>query len=125
MISIVDDDEAVRESTEGLVRSLGYLAATFSSAEEFLNSERLHDTSCLITDLQMPGLSGMELQSRLIAGGHHMPIIFITAFPEASVRERALEAGAVCFMSKPYSEDRLIGCLDRALKAPDAGAFEA
>lgn len=122
MISIVDDDEAVRESTEGLVRSLGYLAATFSSAEEFLSSERLHDTSCLITDLQMPGLSGVELQRRLIAGGHHMPIIFITAFPEESVRARAMEAGAVCFMSKPYSEDRLIGCLDMALKAPDAGA---
>lgn len=122
MISIVDDDEAVRESTEGLVRSLGYLAATFSSAEEFLSSERLHHTSCLITDLQMPGLSGVELQRRLIAGGHHMPIIFITAFPEESVRARAMEAGAVCFMSKPYSEDRLIGCLDMALKAPDAGA---
>jgi FixJ family two-component response regulator len=122
VISIVDDDEAVRESTEGLVRSLGYLAATFSSAEEFLSSERLHDTSCLITDLQMPGLSGVELQRRLIAGGHHMPIIFITAFPEESVRARAMEAGAVCFMSKPYSEDRLIGCLDMALKAPDAGA---
>jgi FixJ family two-component response regulator len=114
VISIVDDDEAVRESTEGLVRSLGYLAATFSSAEEFLSSERLHDTSCLITDLQMPGLSGVELQRRLIAGGHHMPIIFITAFPEESVRARAMEAGAVCFMSKPYSEDRLIGCLDMA-----------
>jgi FixJ family two-component response regulator len=122
VISIVDDDEAVRESTEGLVRSLGYLAATFSSAEEFLSSERLHHTSCLITDLQMPGLSGVELQRRLIAGGHHMPIIFITAFPEESVRARAMEAGAVCFMSKPYSEDRLIGCLDMALKAPDAGA---
>ena len=120
MISIVDDDDAVREATKGLVRSLGYHASTFSSAEEFLNSERLHDTSCLITDLQMPGLSGIELQGRLIASGHSMPIIFITAFPEESIRARALKAGAVCFMSKPYSEDRLISCLDRALKTAES-----
>jgi FixJ family two-component response regulator len=125
MISIVDDDEAVREATKDLVRSLGYRASTFSSAEEFLSSERLHDTSCVITDLHMPGLSGMELHSRLIAGGHRTPVIFITAFPEESVRARAMEAGAVCFMSKPYSEERLIGCLDRALKAPNAEAAES
>ena len=73
MISIVDDDKSVREATKGLVRSLGYTAATFGSAEEFLSSERVHDTSCLITDVQMPGLSGVELQSYLIAEGHQMP----------------------------------------------------
>ena len=117
MISIVDDDAAVREATKGLVRSLGYSVSTFASAEEFLQSERVHDTSCLITDLHMPGLSGIELQDRLIAGGHRMPIIFITAFPDEGVRTRAMKAGAVCFMSKPYSDDHLIGCLDRALKA--------
>jgi FixJ family two-component response regulator len=117
MISIVDDDEAVREATKGLVRSLGYHVSTFSSADEFLKSERVHDTSCLITDLQMPGLSGIELQDRLIAAGHRMPIIFITAYPDELVRERAMKAGAVGFMSKPYSDDHLIGCLDRALKA--------
>jgi FixJ family two-component response regulator len=120
MISIVDDDQAVREATKDLIRSLGYRVSTFSSAEEFLASDRLHDTSCLITDLHMQGLSGLELQSRLLADGHRMPIIFITAFSEETVRACAMEAGAVCFMSKPYSEDRLIDCLDRALKAPDA-----
>ena len=125
MISIVDDDDAVREATKGLVSSLGYRASGFASAEEFLRSDRLHDTSCLITDLHMPGLSGVELQSRLIADGYRMPIIFITAFPEDSVRARAMKAGAVCFMSKPYSEDHLIGCLDRALKTLDAGAAES
>ena len=124
MISIVDDDEAVREATKNLLRSLGYRTSTFSSAEEFLNSERLRDTSCLITDLHMPGISGMELQRRLIAGGHYMPIIFITAFPEDSVRTRAMAAGAVCFMSKPYSEDHLIGCLEKALKSRSVGSTQ-
>src|SRR5262245_26045527 len=117
MISIVDDDEAVREATKRLVRSLGYQVSTFTSAHEFLQSERMQDTSCLITDLHMPGLSGIELQDRLIAGGHSMPIIFITAYPDEGVRTRAMKAGAVCFMSKPFSDVHLIGCLDRALKA--------
>lgn len=120
MISIVDDDQAVRAATRGLVRSLGYNVSTFASAEEFLGSERLHDTSCLITDLHMPGLSGIDLQQRLIAQGHHLPIVFITAFPEESLRTRALEAGAIGFLSKPYSDEKLIDCLDRALK-PAAG----
>src|SRR5262245_48426062 len=115
MISIIDDDRAVREATKGLVRSLGYNASAFASAEEFLGSERLNDTSCLITDLQMPGLSGIELQDRLIAGGHRMPIIFITAYPEESIRVRAMKAGAVCFMSKPYSDASLVGCIEKAL----------
>ena len=113
MISIVDDDESVRE---GLVRSLGYVAETFGSAEEFLSSEHGRETSCIITDVQMPGLSGVELQSRLIAEGHRLPIIFMTAFPEDRVRTRALEAGAYGYLRKPFTEEQLIGCLDRALK---------
>ena len=115
MISIVDDDASVREATRGLVRSLGYRAATFGSAEEFLTSERVHDTSCLISDVQMPGLSGLELQSHLIAEGHPMPMIFITAFPEARLRTQALKAGAFGFLSKPFDEENLIACLDKAL----------
>ena len=115
MISIVDDDHAVREAVKSLVRSLGYSVSTFASAEEFLKSERLQDTSCLITDLHMPGMTGVELQDHLIADGHRMPIIFITAYPDDTVRARAMKAGAVCFMKKPFSEDHLVGCLDRAL----------
>ena len=115
LISIVDDDESMREATKGLVRSLGYHAATFSSAEEFLNSDLVQRTSCLITDMQMPGLSGAELQGELIAQGLNTPIIFVTAFPEASLRRRVLDAGAVGFLSKPFDEERLISCLKTAL----------
>jgi FixJ family two-component response regulator len=115
MISIVDDDAAGREATQVLVRSLGYNAITFASAEDFLQSDRVHDTSCLITDLQMPGLNGIELQSLLLARGHRTPIIFVTAFPEERTRARALQAGAVGFLRKPLDEQRLINCLDQAL----------
>jgi FixJ family two-component response regulator len=119
MISILDDDESVREATKGLVRSLGYAAATFASAEEFLESDRLHDTSCLIADVQMPGLSGVELQDRLTAAGNRTPIIFVTAFPEERIRARALAGGACGFLSKPFSDESLIGCLDKALAHRD------
>jgi FixJ family two-component response regulator len=119
VISIVDDDASVREATTGLVRSLGYAAAAFASAEEFLESDRVDDTSCLITDVQMPGLSGIELQSRLAAAGRRMPIIFVTAFPEDRIRARALEAGAYGFLSKPFRDECLIGCLNKALDAHD------
>ena len=117
MIAIVDDDEAVREATKTLVRSMGYNASTFGSAEEFLNSEQFSNTSCLITDLQMPGLSGLDLQDRLLAQGHRIPIIFITGHPNDTARTRAMKAGAVCFLSKPYTHDHLLGCIEQALKA--------
>ena len=117
MIAIVDDDAAVREGIRALVRSLGYSASTFGSAEEFLNSEQLDDTSCLITDVQMPGLSGIDLQDRLIAEGHRFAIIFITGYPDENARVRAMKAGAIAFLSKPFNADHLIGYLDKALKA--------
>jgi FixJ family two-component response regulator len=114
-ISIVDDDESVREATKALVRSLGYGALTFASAEEFLSSDHVDDTCCVITDVQMAGLSGVELQKRLIAEGHRVPIIFITAFPDERTRSRVLNAGAIGYLSKPFSDESLIQCLDAAL----------
>ena len=115
MISIIDDDVPMRNATRRLVKSLGLNADTFASAEEFLESDRVNDTACVITDMQMPGLSGAELQRLLIAQGVNTPIIFITAFPEESLRRRALDAGAVGFLSKPFDEGRLINCLKTAL----------
>jgi FixJ family two-component response regulator len=124
VISIVDDDESVREATMGLVRSLGYAAATFASAEEFLDSEHRHDTCCIIADVHMPGLSGVDMQSHLVAEGQRLPMIFVTAFPDERLRARALEAGAFGFLSKPFNEEHLIGCLDRALNSRSAGNEE-
>jgi FixJ family two-component response regulator len=119
LISIVDDDESIRESTKGLVRSLGYQAETFASAEEFLGSDRVNDTSCLITDVQMPGLNGIDLQCGLIDRGVQIPTIFITAFPEERTRLRAMTAGAVGYLDKPFSEESLLKCLDTALGSSD------
>ncbi len=115
LISIIDDDEAVRVATENLVRSLGFGANTFSSAEEFLKSSRLEETSCVITDVHMPGMTGVELQTRLLALGHDLPMIFITAFPEERTRERVHAAGAIGFLSKPFDGGAMIQCIDRAL----------
>ena len=114
-ISIIDDDCMVREAIADLVQSLGYEARTFESAEDFLGSGRLSETSCLITDVHMPGLDGLELQSRLVAQGRHTPVIFVTAFPEERLRKRAINAGAVGFLSKPFTEDTLIHCMETAL----------
>jgi FixJ family two-component response regulator len=119
VISIIDDDESVRVATQSLLRSLGFTACTFASAADFLQSPRMNDTSCVIADVQMPGMSGVELQSLLIAQGHRTPMIFITAFHEESVRARAMKAGAIGFLKKPFSGQTLIECLETALKRRD------
>jgi FixJ family two-component response regulator len=124
MISIIDDDESMRDATRRLVKSLGFNADTFASAEEYLQSERMHDTSCLITDLQMPGLSGVELQSLLIARGISTPIIFVTAYPEGGIRTHVLDAGAIGFLGKPFDEGHLIDCLKIALGDGAGKGFE-
>jgi FixJ family two-component response regulator len=120
VISIVDDDPSVRDAMVGLVRSLGFDVATFSSAEDFLQSDQIDETSCLITDVQMPGLSGVELQSHLIARGSLVPIIFVTASPERRIEERVRSAGAVAYLNKPFDDKTLIECLDQALAGRDA-----
>ena len=108
----------MREATHHLLRLLGYAAASFASAEDFLNSGRVPDTSCLITDVHLPGMSGVELQSRLTSDGHRVPVIFITAFPDEAIRARVLSRGALCYLSKPVEQQSLIAWLDRALKSP-------
>jgi FixJ family two-component response regulator len=121
VISIIDDDASIRVATQSLVRSLGFTVCTFASAADFLQSPCVNDTSCVISDVQMPGMSGVELQSLLIAQGHRMPIIFITAFHEESIRARAMKAGAIGFLNKPFSGQTLIECLDTALQRRDGG----
>jgi FixJ family two-component response regulator len=115
MISIIDDDESVRDATEGLLRSLGYGASAFASVEDFLQSGRVDDTSCLITDVRMPGMSGVELQSLLIEQGKRTPMIFMTANPVQAIRAMVMQAGAVGVLSKPFKEQNLIDCLSTAL----------
>ena len=121
VISIVDDDASIRVATDNLLRSLGYTVHTFASAEDFLRSSHFNDTSCVIADVQMPAMSGVELQALLLAQGHLVPFIFITAFPEETIRKRAMKAGAMCFLTKPFDRLSLIKCLDTALQRRDGG----
>lgn len=115
MIAIVDDDEAVRISTASFVRSLGYRARMFESAVAFLNDGGDEDPACMIVDVQMPVVSGPEMQERLAAAGRRVPIIFMTAFPTEAVRDRVLSAGAVSFLCKPSVGEQLVESLERAL----------
>ena len=115
VISVIDDDESMRVATKRLVRSLGLACHTFACAEELLQSSCLNDTSCVIADVQLPGMSGVELQELLIARGYRTPVSLITAFPDEKVRTRALRAGATCFLSKPCDVPALIECLESAL----------
>ena len=115
LIAIVDDDESVRTAMGGMVESFGYSPVTFESAGEFLKSDKLPDASCLILDVQMPGMSGLELHDHLVADGRRIPTIFVTAFPDTRVRDRALRAGGVCFLPKPFARSDLLGCIQNAL----------
>jgi FixJ family two-component response regulator len=117
MIAVVDDDEMVRTGLERVLRTSGYPATAFASAEEFLASGRLQECRCLIADIRMPGLSGLDLQSRLIDDGHPIPIIFITAHGDEKMRIRAMRAGAAAFLAKPFDRvvllERVRACLER------------
>ncbi len=115
VISVIDDDESIRAAIYNLLRSLGYIVHVFPSAEAFLESPQLLNTWCVIADIRMPGMSGIELQFRLLSEGNAVPFVFITAVPDESVRARALQYGAICFLTKPFDEDSLIACLGKAL----------
>ncbi len=121
LISIIDDEASVRDATKDLVSSLGVDVFAFESAEEFLRSPQLEQTSCLITDVQMPGMSGHELQLHLVATGHRIPTIFITAFPEKIIRKRIQCAGAIGFLEKPFEAATLVDLL-RTVMADDEPA---
>jgi FixJ family two-component response regulator len=124
VVSIVDDDDSMRSAMCSFVRSLGLTVYGFASADEFLQSPCLSETSCLISDVQMPNMSGVELQNALIAQGHRIPIIFLTAFPDKTLEVRAMNAGAIAFLSKPFDEHEMITCIGKAIKAAGLGISE-
>jgi len=116
LIAIVDDEESVREALQSLLKSMGLKAEGFASAEEFLQSARLPDTACIILDVRMPGMGGLELQRQLTADQRRIPLIFITAHGDEATRARALQAGAVDFLTKPFSEEALLTAVQSALE---------
>ncbi|GLR88127.1 response regulator [Bradyrhizobium iriomotense] len=115
MISVLDDDPYVRAAIDNLLASRGYVVHTFASAEEFLGSTDLNGASCVIADVQMPVISGIDLLTQMRTQGSATPFIFITAFPDEGVRTRALRAGALCFLGKPFATSELMQCLEMAL----------
>jgi FixJ family two-component response regulator len=116
VVSIIDDDVSVRVALASLVRSLGYVAWTFESAEAFLQSADFSEVSCIVTDVQMPGMSGFELNCRVKAAGYEVPTVFITAFPEDHVRARAEAGGAHGFLAKPFDGQALVGLITAAVQ---------
>jgi len=121
IVMIVDDDESIRRAARRLIKSYGFPVETFASAEDFLSSGRLHETACLVLDVQMRGLNGLELQSRLITDGHQVPIIFITAFNDENARAQALKAGALGYLVKPFEEADLLTAINVALRRQEIG----
>jgi FixJ family two-component response regulator len=115
-VAIVDDDDSLRSAIQDLLEAIGVSAKAFSSAEEFLNSGQQHHTTCLIADIRMPGMSGLELQAKLNADGCRIPTIFITAHGDEKMRLQALRAGAVEFLSKPFNDEALIESVRAALE---------
>jgi FixJ family two-component response regulator len=115
-VAIVDDDESVRDTTKDLLDSAGLSAATFDSAESFLQSKGTCAIQCLIADMRMPGMTGLELYARLAAAGTPIPTVLITAYPDERALVRALETGVICFLTKPFSAEDLLACIDIALR---------
>jgi len=123
LISIIDDDEDVREAIAGLMKSWGFTVEVFPSAVDFLARPNVRDTSCLIVDVHMPRMTGTELHRRLVELGHAIPTILITAYPDDSIRDRALADGIICYLTKPCDEDALLGCVRSALERAKPGEY--
>jgi FixJ family two-component response regulator len=121
VISIVDDDDSVRTAMKDMVESFGYAVVVFASGAEFLGSDRLRDSACLIADVRMPGINGLDLQRQLVALGNLIPIIFLTAFPDEKARDRAIKAGAIAYLSKPCSRSDLLAHIHSALASGTTG----
>jgi FixJ family two-component response regulator len=114
LVAIVDDDRSIRDTTKDLLESAGMQAATFASAEALLDSGRLQGVSCVLADMRMPGMSGLALHERLVSRGGRLPVILMTAYPDEPVRARALKAGVVAYLAKPFADDELLACISSA-----------
>ena len=121
VISIVDDDPSVREGTMDLLNSMGFIVETFQGGRDFLNSKSVDSTSVLITDMRMPGMTGLELHNHLVVSGKVVPTILITAFPDDKDRVRALRAGVHCYLAKPFKANELLACIQLALEPGNKG----
>ena len=117
LVSIVEDDQFFRESMRRLIRSLGYSVEAFSSPADFLASPHLIETACLIADVHMPAMTGVELHRHLIEAGHAIPTVLVTAYPDEDVRSRALKEGVICYLRKPVDEEQLKRCLRTAFNS--------
>jgi FixJ family two-component response regulator len=115
LIAIVDDDESMRDTTRDLLESAGFSAATFASAARLLKSRRLHRVSCLIADVRMPRMTGLELHQHLAASNHPVPTILMTAYPDERVRAQAMKVNIVCYLAKPFEAEELLNCVRRAI----------
>jgi FixJ family two-component response regulator len=124
-ISIIDDDESAREGKMDLLKAMGFIAGSFSRAEDFLKSERFNSTSSSIADAQMPGMTGLELHQRLTGSGKAIPTILIAAYPNDRNRARALQAGVICYLTRPFNENDRLACIRSALKHPEGRGRES
>ncbi len=120
VIAIVDDDESAREGIADLIKSMGFIVKAFPHAEVFLQSDSIGCTACLITDVRMPGMTGLELHNRLVGSGNAIPTILITAFPNDRDRAQAMRSGITCYLTKPFNEDELLRCICVTLKDDEA-----
>ena len=120
LVAIVDDDKSIRNATQDLLKAAGFSTATFEDAESFLGSASLASASCVVADMRMPGMTGLELYQELVASGHAIPTVIITAHPEEITQARAREAGITCYLTKPFTPDELLECVSESLAKSQA-----
>ncbi len=121
LVAVVDDDKSIRDATQDLLKAAGFSTATFEDAESFLGSASRTRTACLVADIRMPGMTGLELHQELLASGHDIPTVIITAHPEELMQARARAAGITCYLSKPFEPDELLECVREALAKSQTG----
>jgi len=124
LVAIVDDDKSIRDTTKDLLESAGFAAVAFASGSLLLKSRRMKSISCLVTDMRMPEMTGLELQQRLVGSNHAIPTILMTAYPDERVRAQAIKSNVVCYLAKPFAANELLACIRRAIRGRAGGRSE-